>query len=172
MPPDDRTISFQGTDMIATLAELDRVRDECRKMVTQRSLLSAGAAVLPIPGADLVADVGLLTNLLPSISAKFQLDHEQVQKMDPNMAQQVLVMATSLGNNAIGRVVTRKLVIAILRRMGVRIAAGSAARFVPFLGQAVAATISFGAMKLAGNAHIEDCYRTARTLIEGRPAIA
>jgi hypothetical protein len=92
--------------------------------------------------------------------------------MDPNMAQQVLVMATSLGNNAIGRVVTRKLVIAILRRMGVRIAAGSAARFVPFLGQAVAATISFGAMKLAGNAHIEDCYRTARTLIEGRPAIA
>jgi len=85
--------------MIATLAELDRVRDECRKMVTQRSLLSAGAAVVPIPGADLVADVGLLTNLLPAISAKFQLDHEQVQKMDPNMAQQVLVMGPKRKDN-------------------------------------------------------------------------
>jgi len=34
---------------------------------------------------------------------------------------------------------------------------------VPFIGSAVAATISFGAMKLAGNAHI-NCCATAKAL--------
>jgi uncharacterized protein (DUF697 family) len=157
--------------MIRTLTELDTIRDECRKMVTQRSMISAGAAVVPIPGADLVADVGLLTKLLPAISERFGLSEEQVRKMEPGHAQQVLVLASSLGNNFIGRIVTKRLVVAVLRRMGVRVAAKSVARYVPLIGSAVAATVSFGAMKLAGNAHIEDCYRTAKTLLEA-PATA
>ena len=59
---------------------------------------------------------------------------------------------------------TKRVVIALLRRMGLRVATASVARYVPLLGSAVAATISFGAMKLAGNAHIEDCYTTAKAL--------
>ena len=152
--------------MITRLEDLERVRAESRSLVTRRSLMSAGAAVVPIPGVDLVADVGLLTTLLPKISEMFQLDHEQVQKLEPHLAQQVLVMASSMGNNVIGRAVTKRVVIAILRRMGVRIATGSIARFVPFIGSAVAATISFGAMKMAGNAHIDDCYATAKALLD------
>ncbi|WP_374942848.1 hypothetical protein [Sphingomonas sp.] len=151
-----------------TSADLDRVRDECRAMVTKRALVSAGTAVVPIPGIDLVADVGILTNLLPDISRRFGLDHETVEKMDPRMGEQVLVVATSLGNSAIGRAVTKRIVVAILRRVGVRLVGAQAAKFVPILGQAVAASISFGAMKLAGDRHIDDCYETARrTLLAG-----
>lgn len=153
--------------MIRTVAELDRVRDECRRLVTKRSLAAAGAAVVPIPGADVVADIGLLSNMLPAISAKFELDHDSVQKLDPEVAERVLVVAASLGNNVIGRMVTRKLIVRLLRRFGVRVASASAAKYVPVLGSAVAATIGFGAMKLAGNAHVDDCYRTARALIDG-----
>ncbi len=157
---------LQGyADMIDTIAELDRVRDACRRLVTTRSMMSAGAAVVPIPGADLVADVGLLTNLLPEISKRFGLDHDQVQKLEPHLAQQALVIASSLGNTMIGRMVTKRIVVALLRRIGARMAAASMAKFVPFAGSAVAATISFGAMKLIGNAHIEDCYKTAQALL-------
>lgn len=151
--------------MIATLTELDRIRDECRSLVTTRSLMSAGASVVPIPGADLIADIGLLTNVLPQISAKFELDHAQVARLEPHLAQQVLVIASSLGNNVIGRMVTKRVVIALLRRVGVRVAAASATKYVPLLGSVVAAALSFGAMKLVGNAHVDDCYKTARALL-------
>ncbi len=134
-------------------------------MVTNRSLAAAGAAVVPIPGADLIADIGLLANMLPRISQAFQLDHKSVEKLDPEIAERVLVIAASLGNNVIGRLVTRKLAIGLLRRIGLRVASASVARYVPLIGSAFAASISFGAMKLAGNAHVEDCYRTARTLL-------
>lgn len=147
-----------------TLAELDAIRDTCRRMVTKRAAMSAGASVVPVPGMDLVADVGILKTMLPQISERFGLREDQVEKMDATRAQQVLAIAASMGNNVIGRAVTKRVVMVLLRRMGVRVAAASVARYVPFLGSAVAATISFGAMKLAGNAHIEDCYTTARTL--------
>jgi uncharacterized protein (DUF697 family) len=158
--------------MITSLADLDRIRAETRSLVTNRALMSAGAAVVPIPGMDLVADIGLLTTLLPQISERFQLNHEQVAKMEPHLAQQVFVMASSMGNTMIGRMVTKRIVTMLLRRIGARLAVGSVAKFVPFAGSAVAASISFGAMKLVGNAHIEDCYKTARALIEKPPALA
>ncbi len=153
--------------MIRTIVELDRVRAGCRKMVTNRALMSAGAAVVPIPGADLMADIGLLTSLLPDISRRFELDHDQVDKLEPHLAERVFVLASSMGNTLIGRTVTKRVVTALLRRIGKRIAAASIAKYVPFAGSAVAAGISFGAMKLVGDGHIDDCYRTARALIEG-----
>ncbi|GAA0674693.1 uncharacterized protein (DUF697 family) [Sphingomonas insulae] len=157
-----------------TLAELDAIRDDCRRMVTRRAAMSAGAAVVPVPGADLIADVGILRTMLPAISERFGLREDQVETMDATRAQQVLAIAAGMGNNVIGRAVTKRVVIALLRRMGVRVATASAARYVPLIGSAVAATINFGAMKLAGNAHIEDCYATAKTLasLDSPPAKA
>ena len=137
-------------------------------MVTARALANAGVAVVPIPAIDLVADVGILATMLPAISARFELDHDSIEKLEPQLAQRAFAVAAGLGNNVIGRFVTKRLLIRLLRRMGVRIATASVARFVPVIGSAVAASISFGAMKLAGDAHVEDCYRTAMALLADR----
>ena len=127
--------------------------------------MSAGVAVISVPGADVVADVGLLTTLLPKSSERFGLDHEQVAKLEPHLAQKVLVVASGMGNNVIGRMVTKKLVVRLLQRVGIRVATASVAKYVPVMGSLLAARISFGAMKMVGNSHIDDCCETARTLI-------
>lgn len=144
--------------------QLDAIRADCRRLVTKRSLMAAGAAVVPVPGVDMVADVGLLASLLPDISRRFGLDAKQVARLEPHVAERVLVIASSMGNTVIGRMVTKRLVTALLRRVATRVAAASVAKYVPVVGSGIAAGISFGAMKLVGNAHIEDCYRIAREL--------
>lgn len=151
--------------MITSVTELGRIRAECSKFVTKRSLMAAGAAVVPIPGVDIVADISIMTTMLPEISKRFQLDHDQVEKLEPHVAQKVFVMASSLGNNVIGRNVTKRLVTALLRRVGKRVATASVAKYVPIVGSGVAAAISFGAMKMVGKSHIDDCYRTAKCLL-------
>ncbi|WP_457349119.1 hypothetical protein [Sphingomonas sp. UYP23] len=103
--------------------------------------------------------------MLPEISRRFGLDHEQVEKLDPQVAEKVFVVAASMGNNVIGRMVTKRLVTSLLRRVGTRVATASVAKYVPLIGSGIAAGISFGAMKLVGNSHIEDCHRTAKTLL-------
>ena len=126
---------------------------------------------MPIPGVDLIADVGLLAKMLPDISQRFGLDHAAVEAMEPRTASKALVFASSIGNTVIGRMVTKRMAVAILRRVGIRLAAASAAKVVPIVGSVLAASVSFGAMKMAGNAHIDDCYETARRLIEQRDVL-
>lgn len=146
----------------STLEELDAIRDECRAMVTSRAALSAGAAVLPLPGMDVGADVLLLLEMIPAINHKFGLSPQQIKRLNPQYRRLVLVALTSIGSELVGRVVTRQRLFAMVRRLGPRLAGKSAGRLVPLVGPLLAASVSFGAMKLVGNAHVEDCYQVAR----------
>ncbi len=87
--------------------------------------------------------------------------------MDPGAARKALLVAAGLGNGVIGRAVSRRIISIVMKRVAKRLAIGSAAKFVPFAGSALAAGLGFSAMKMAGNAHIEDCYRTAQALLDG-----
>lgn len=147
-----------------TLAELNALRDECKSMVTKRAGLSAGAAVIPIPGIDIGADVSLLVEMIPAINRQFGLTPEQINGLDPQVQKILLVAISSVGSGLIGRYVTKELVLQVLKRIGIRLATKSAAKFIPILGQALAAGISFGAMRMVGNSHVDDCYEVAKRL--------
>ena len=148
--------------LIRSLAELDRIRDECKAMVTKRSAVSAGAAAIPIPGLDIGTDVALLVEMLPAINSKFGLTPQQIEQMDTRSRRLIVVAVSGIGSEVIGKFISRTLVMSLVRKMGTKVATKSVIRFVPFVGQAVAATISFGVMKMVGNGHIEDCYQVCR----------
>ncbi len=148
-----------------TDARLDAIRAECRAMVTRRATLSAGAAVVPIPIFDAGADVAILLELLPAINEKFGLTPQQVDGLDADTKRVVMMFATGVGSSLVGRLVTRGLVLRVLRSFGVRVTTKGVVKFVPFVGQAIAASISFGAMKLLGDRHIDDCYEVARNAL-------
>jgi uncharacterized protein (DUF697 family) len=152
--------------MIENLHDLEAARRECRRLVTSRSLAAAATSVVPIPGIDIAADVGLLTNLLNQINERFGLSETQIERLEPGAAQKALLVAAGLGNGVIGRAISKRMVSIVLKRVAKRLAVGSAARFVPFAGSALAAGLGFSAMKLAGDAHVEDCYRTTRALLD------
>lgn len=152
-------------------AELDAIREQCREMVNKRAGLSSVAAVVPLPGVDVGADVTLLLEMIPAINRRFGLTPDEVEALEPSVKHVVLVAVTSVGSQLIARAVTRQLVTQVLRRVGIRIATKSIARWVPLVGQAVAATISFGAMKLIGNSHIDDCYEVALAALEGQQVL-
>lgn len=152
-----------------TLTELNAIRDECKTMVTKRAGLSAGAAVIPIPGMDIGADVSLLVEMIPAINRKFGLTPEQIDGLDPQVQKILLVAISSVGSGLIGKFVTKELVLQVLKRLGLRVATKSMAKFVPILGQALAAGISFGAMRMVGNSHVDDCYEVAKKLALAAP---
>jgi uncharacterized protein (DUF697 family) len=155
--------------MISDLAKLNRLRHACRRLVTTRALAAAATSIVPIPGVDIAVDVGLLTSLLHQIDERFGLSEKQIERLDAGVAQKALLIAAGLGNGVIGRAVSRQIISVVLKRVAKRLAVGSAAKFVPLAGSAVAAGLGFSALKLAGDAHVEDCYRTARALLDDTP---
>lgn len=163
----DVAVTRPGTSSFPrSLAELDAIREECRAMVLRSAGVSGVAAAVPIPAADIGVDVSLFLRLIPAINRKFCLSAEQIQELDTRTKELVFVSVTSVGSQVVGKVVTTEVIVALLKRIGVRVTAKSVVKWVPVLGQAAAATISFGAMRLVGNRHVEDCYRVARAVIE------
>lgn len=149
-------------EVAEALARLDTIRDECRAIVNRRASLSAGAALIPLPGLDVGADIAILLKLLPKINERFGLGPDQIAGLDPETKRVVLVFVSSVGSSLIGRLVTRELVVKILLKLGVRVTTKGVVKFVPLLGQALSATISYGAMKMLGNRHIDDCHAVAK----------
>ena len=154
----------------SSIEELDRIREECKSMVTKRAGISAGAAIVPVPAADIGVDVMLLLEMIPAINRKFGLDAGQIDELDPQTKKMVLVLVTSIGSELIGKVITKEIVIQILKKLGIRIASKQVSKYIPVLGQAVAASISFGAMKMLGNSHVDDCHEVARRALEAKAA--
>ncbi|MCM3785519.1 hypothetical protein M3231_21335 [Neobacillus mesonae] len=150
----------------ATLQELEAIREECLSMVKTRAFASGGTALLPIPGTDVIADVGMLMQLLPAINEKFGLSEQQLSGMDAESKAAVYGLVMSMGSAVIGKLITREVIIKLLQKVGVRMATKQVTRFVPIAGNAISAALSFSAMRYVGNKHVEDCYQVARQLIE------
>lgn len=142
----------------------------CRKRVRQRALLAAGVAMVPVPGVDWVTDVGLLIKLLPEISAAFGLSPEQVERLAPERRIVVYKAISAGGSVVLGRLVTRELVLYLLRTMGVRLSAQQAAKYLPLAGQAVSAALTYSALKYVCEQHIRQCESVARQLLLPAPA--
>lgn len=148
-----------------TIEELNVIRDNCRSIVTRRSGLSAVASAIPIPGVDIGTDITLLIKMITTINRNFGLMPEQIDQLDPQTKKIIFVAITSIGSELIGKMVTKQLIKTVLKRIGVRITTKRFVRFIPFLGAALASSMSFGAMKMVGNSHVDDCYKVAKKAI-------
>ena len=155
-----------------TLEELDAVRASCRALVNSRSGASALVAAIPLPGPDVAADISILMEMIPAINRRFGLAPDQVAELSPAIQGVVLASISRVSSTLVGRALTKELVVILLKRIGVRIAAKSAARFVPLLGSVVSAGISFAAMRMVGNKHVDDCHAVAKAAILSRSGSA
>lgn len=160
--------STRDVPMIKTMEELDKVRDDCYRLVTRRSSLSGVASAVPLPGVDVGSDAAILLEMLPAISKRFELSDADIEALDPTTKALVLTTAGSIGSKVIGHAVTRDLVIRLLKKVGVKMASKQLVKYVPFAGQIIAAGIGFTAMKYIGNAHVNACYQVAKAYL-GHP---
>ncbi len=144
--------------------EIEAVVRRCRRMVSQRALLAAGVATVPIPGIDWVTDVGILVKLLPRINEAFGLSPEQVERLSPERRLVVYKAISAGGGMVIGKIITRDLVLRLLKVVGVRLTTQQAAKYVPLAGQAVSAVLTYTALRYVCEQHIRQCAEVARQL--------
>ena len=144
IPPDEQAI----LDCIA----------RTKKFVTQRALVTAGASAIPIPGINVTVDVTMLMSILNFINQEFGLTPQQIQHL--------FQMITVTGSAWAGKLITKSLVLAVLKKLSIQMTAAQAAKWVPIAGQVAAAGLSFAALKWIGNQHIQDCARIARLFNE------
>jgi uncharacterized protein (DUF697 family) len=145
-------------------ADIEAVARRCRRLVTKRALVAAGVAMVPVPGIDWLTDIGILVKLLPEINREFGLTPEQIERLAPDRRLAVFKAISAGGGMLVGRVVTREVVLRVLKLVGVRLTTQQAAKYVPVAGSAVSAALTFSALKLVCEQHIRQCVAVARQL--------
>jgi uncharacterized protein (DUF697 family) len=152
-----------------TPAEVEAVVRQCRRLVNKRALMAAGVAVVPIPGVDWVTDVAVLLKLIPEINRAFGLTPEQIERLAPDR-RLVVYKAISAGSGMlVGRLVTRDLIVKLVKLVGVRLTTQQAAKYVPIAGQAVSAVLTFSSLKFVCEQHIQQCVAVSRQLMLPAP---
>lgn len=149
-------------------AEAAAVR--ARQTVHRRALVSAVATAVPIPGIDLAVDLGVLMKMLHDVNAEFGLTPEQIARLAPQRRLSVNRTVAALGSSFVGRAITQRLLLTALRSVARRIATKSVLRYVPLAGQAIAASISYAAIRYIGMRHVDDCLAVAEALLAPAPA--
>jgi len=154
----------QWTVVPDTPEDVAAVVRQCRRLVNQRALLAAGVAAVPVPGLDWLTDIGVLLKVIPEINQKFGLTPEQIERLAPDRQVAVFKAISAGGSLLIGRLVTRELILTVLKIVGIRLTAKQAAKMVPIAGQAVSAALTFSALKYVCEQHIRQCIDVSRQL--------
>ena len=134
---------------------LEEIREDCHKSVKRYAVLGAANAVNPIPGLDIGVDAGLCLRMMADMRARFGLSKDAASKL---RHYDVLVPLVK----KVFDFATKEGVMIVLKSFGKRYLGKTTAKYVPFIGQGIAAAAGYGMMRWFARQYIEDCYELAR----------
>ena len=149
------------TELIVNPAVLDKIRDNCRRMVKKWALVSSAAALSPIHGTDIAADVAVLMKLTQKINHAFGLSADQIAQYSSEEQTILFSFIKNLSANLVGSVITQSIILKLLSKMGVQISTKQIAKYMPLVGQSISAATSYYVIKYLCEKHITACYQVA-----------
>jgi uncharacterized protein (DUF697 family) len=150
--------------------DIEQVRQQCRALVRRRAAVSAGVAAIPVPGLDVVSDLSMFARLIEEVNSAFGLTHEQVERLHPKFKLIAYQAAVGVGGMMVGRLITREVVLHLLKRSGMKLAVRQVSKLVPIAGQLASAAIGFAAFRQIGYHHVDACAKVAAELLLARGA--
>ena len=152
------------TEYIDPTLDLDRVRLECLELVKKRAYVSAGVATIPVPFLDVVVDVSILSQLIPEINYRFGLNEEHITIYDPKTKTVHWKALGKWGFEISSLVATRTAIKSSVQGFFTKMITKQISKFVPLGGQMVSAGLGYIIMKKIAEAHVEECYQTAKKI--------
>lgn len=139
------------------------------KLVSRYATLSAANGLNPIPGIDISVDLGLLLKMGNDITDIYGLNKEQQE-----FYKNVLDLSNSIRFKAVlgkasqyaVKYLGKEAIMIILKKSATTVASKSISKWIPFVGQVIAAGIGFKMTSLLGEDMVNDAEDIANELFE------
>lgn len=142
-------------------AFLDQKKEACKRKVLLASGLAAANGVNPIPGADVAVDVTVLVSLFKEIRDSYGLSDSALRSLTETAVPYVAQLA-----NRAAQYAAKEGVLLLLRNFVGREAVKTVSKYIPVVGQAIAASIGFAITYQAGNSYLDDCHALASEVLQ------
>ena len=140
---------------------LNKKKAACENYVSLAAYSAAANAINPIPGVDISVDLSILMKLFYEIRECYGLDSEAL-----NTLQKSTIPAVSQLANNIIKYISKEGLLMLLKKYAGRQAAKSFSKYIPFIGQAIAAGAGYYITLNAGESYLKDCHDLAKKIIE------
>lgn len=140
-----------------TLEHLNKKKAACEAMVKKYAGLAAANGVNPVPGLDVGVDLSIMAKLFSAIRDTYGLSDEKINNLAPTLlpfGKKVLDYASKEG------------ILILLKRFANKSIVTHTGKYVPIVGQLIAAVAGFGMTLAAGNSYLNDCHVLAEKILE------
>lgn len=138
---------------------LKKKREQCELDVVVAAGLAATNALNPVPGLDIAVDFSVLQGVFQRIRSNYGLTDAKLSWLEsvvPNLGHVV--------KNVI-EFSTKEGIPLLLKRYATRQTAKELTKWVPIVGQAIAATLGFTITFVAGRSYLNDCHTLATEIL-------
>lgn len=145
---------------------LEEKRRIAEKTVMRHSALAAANGLNPIPGVDISLDIAVLIKMSKEVQTIYGLNKEQqefnIQFLDKKSAKFIASKALQYTSRYGGK----EAILLLLKRISSTIATKTASKWLPFVGQAIAAGIGFKMTSSIGKDMINEAEEIALETFE------
>jgi small GTP-binding protein len=138
---------------------LERKRKVIEREVYICAALSAANGFNPIPGADIAVDLSTLAGLLVRMRSHYGLSDVRLERYLQ------IAPAAKLVVDKLLQYATREGLLRLLRRYASQQLQRQFAKYIPLVGQTVAALVGYGVTLQVGFEFLDTCHRLARQIL-------
>lgn len=142
---------------------LQEKRAACEKYVSYAAAAAAANGINPVPGVDVAVDVSIIMKLFKEIRSDYGLSDNFLT----SLKQSSIPVVGRLANNVV-QYAAKEGILMLLKSFAGRQAVKAFAKYIPFVGQAIAAGLGYAITSNAGGSYLSDCHELAEEILNNK----
>ena len=147
---------------ITSIEELENIKKDCQSTIKRYAMASAATSVLPLPGIDIAADLTVIYKMFSVIKENYGLD-----MVNPSTLEHYGALAPLV--RSVFNFVTKDGIMKLVAHYAPKyIGKKYAAKYVPIIGQGVAAVAGYKLATFLGKKYSDDCYKLCVKILKNQ----
>lgn len=135
---------------------LQEKKAACEKYVAYAAAAAATNAINPVPGVDVAVDISIIMGLFKEIRDDYGLSDDFLS----SLKRSSIPIIGRLANNVV-QYAAKEGIFMLLKSFAGRQAVKSFSKYIPIIGQAIAAGLGYAITSNVGNSYLNDCHELA-----------
>lgn len=140
---------------------LQEKKSACEKYVSYAAAAAAANGINPVPGVDVAVDISIIMKLFKEIRDAYGLTDNFLA----SLKQSSIPVVGRLANNVVQYAVKEGILMLLKRFVGQQ-AVKTFAKYIPFIGQTIAAGLGYAITSNVGNNYLSDCHELAEQILK------
>ena len=139
---------------------LQEKKAACEKYVSYAAAGAAANGINPVPGVDVAVDLSIILKLFKEIRDDYGLSDILLSTLKDS----TIPVVARLANNVV-KYAAKEGILMLLKSFAGRQAVQKFAKYIPFVGQAIAAGLGYAITSNVGNSYLNDCHELAEQIL-------